>query len=295
MNSLSLRDGLLIVMVMAIWGANFAVTKTAVEDTPPLFLVGVRFLMVAVLLVPFVKIPWGRMKQLIGLSVTLGLLHFALMFNGIARVDAAVAAIAVQVQAPFAAILAWVVFRERVGWRRIGGMVLAFSGVLLIAGEPGTVTELGALVMIVAASFMWCVSAIQMKTMGKITVFQLNGWMAVFAVPQLFIASALIEGTGLSTWQEVNWVGWASSAYMAVFVVIVGYGLWATFLRTYPVNQVMPFSLLGPVFGMLSGIVFLGEAATLERLIGAVIVLAGVAAIVIDPKLYMAYLRREKG
>jgi len=288
--SLSLRDGALAIMVMAVWGANFAVTKVAVEEMPPLLLVGIRFLMVAVLICPFVKIPWGSLKQIAGLSFTLGLCHFAFMFNGLARVDASIAAIAVQVQVPFAALLGWLLFRERVGYRRVGGMVLAFFGVTLIAGEPETATHLDALAMIVLAALLWAVAAIQMKALGRITVFQLNGWMAVFATPQLFVASYLIEGTRPADLGDLSWVGLWASAYMAVFVVILGYGLWATFLKTYPVNQVMPFSLLAPIFGIMSGMIFLGEPVTLLRVAGALITMVGVAIIVLDPTL----LRRLK-
>lgn len=284
--TLSARDSMLAVGVMVVWGANFAVTKVAVEDAPVMLLILIRFLMVAVLIVPFVKIPYGNLKELFFLSVTLGVLHFLLMFNGLARVDASVAAIAVQVQVPFAAMLGWLLFREYVGWKRIGGMVLAFVGVSLLAGEPETASHIDALLMVFGGALVWAIAAIQMKRLSNVSVMQLNGWMAVFAVPQLLIATVVFEGTRIDDVVNLSWVAWSAAAYMAIVVVIIGYGFWAWFLKRYPVNQVMPFSLLAPVFGMMSGWLTLGEPTTPERIIGAIITLIGVGIIVVDPSVF---------
>jgi O-acetylserine/cysteine efflux transporter len=61
----------------------------------------------------------------------------------------------------------------------------------------------------------------------------------------------------------------------------VGYGVWYRMMRNFPVNQVMPFTLLIPLFGVLSGILFLDEPLTWFMLIGGAATLAGVAICVI--------------
>jgi O-acetylserine/cysteine efflux transporter len=52
-------------------------------------------------------------------------------------------------------------------------------------------------------------------------------------------------------------------------------------MRRYSVNQVMPFTLLVPVFGVLSGVVFYDDRLTLPMLIGGVGTILGVAIITI--------------
>jgi O-acetylserine/cysteine efflux transporter len=73
----------------------------------------------------------------------------------------------VQIQVPFAAILAAVVFKERLHWRRLLGIAIAFLGVLLIAGEPRFAGQLAALALILAAACVWATASIQIKLLGE--------------------------------------------------------------------------------------------------------------------------------
>ncbi len=117
---------LLVVLVILIWGFNFAMVKIGLLDLPPLLLTSLRFLGVAVILVPFVKPPKGRFKDIIVISLVLGVAHFALMFNGLRGLDASTAAISIQLQVPFASLLAAVFLKDKLGWRRALGMAIAF-------------------------------------------------------------------------------------------------------------------------------------------------------------------------
>lgn len=277
---MTLADGLIALLVAVFWGLNFAVSKSGLEQFPPLFMIALRFGLVAALLVPFVPRPHRRIKEIALFSVTLGFLHFSLMFNGLARVDAAVAAITIQIQVPFAALLSAILYNDPPGWRRLLGMALAIAGVAILAGEPRTSSALWAVGMIVAAALVWAVSNIQMKQLADVDGFALNGWMALLAAPQLMLASLIIEE---GQWQAVTtagWLDWGTIAYQAVIVVILCYGLWYGLLRRHSVNQVMPVTLLVPLFGVLSGVVFLGEALTWTLAAGAAATIAGVAIIV---------------
>ena len=283
---MKLADILVGLMIAFFWGMNFAVSKTGLEQFPPLLMIALRFALVAALLVPFLPMPRGRMKEIALYSFTLGLLHFSLMFNGLARVDAAVAAITIQIQVPFAALLSAILLRDPPGWRRLLGMALAIAGVAILAGEPRTSSALWAIGMIVAAALVWAVSNIQMKQLADVDGFALNGWMALLSTPQLLLASMVLEGGQWQAIADADWLDWGSVAYQSVIVVILCYGLWYGLLRRYSVNQVMPFTLLVPLFGVLSGVLFLGEALTWALVVGGVATVAGVAIIVFRrPKL----------
>jgi O-acetylserine/cysteine efflux transporter len=52
-------------------------------------------------------------------------------------------------------------------------------------------------------------------------------------------------------------------------------------MRRYSVNQVMPFTLLVPLFGVLSGVVFFGDQLSWPMIIGGVGTILGVAIITI--------------
>src|SRR3546814_20429358 len=87
-----------------------------------------RFALVAILLLPFAKRPEGQWGAVFAIAVTLGLLHFSFMFHGLKTVDAGTASIAIQLQVPFASLLAAIVFQDKLGWRRALGVAIAFIG-----------------------------------------------------------------------------------------------------------------------------------------------------------------------
>ncbi len=81
----------LFVVVAAVWGLNFVVAKIGIEQLPPILLMALRWGLVAAMLVPFVKLPRGHWRAVILVSVTLGFMHFALMFTGLREIDASTA------------------------------------------------------------------------------------------------------------------------------------------------------------------------------------------------------------
>jgi len=271
----------LLVLIMAIWGMNFAAAKIGLEVLPPIFMVALRWSLVGLVLAPFVPRPHGRWGRVFLISMTLGLVHFALMFTGLRHLDAATAAIAIQLQVPFAALLAAVLFRDTLGWRRAIGMAIAFVGVGIIAGEPRLDGQYAALAMVIAAACVWSIANMQIKMLGDIDGLTLNAWIGVFAAPQLFLASWLLEEGQLAALRTIDGAAILSVLYQVVFVVIFAYGLWYRLLRRYDVNQVMPFILLVPVFGVLSGILVLGEALSLQFIAGGALTLFGVGILVV--------------
>lgn len=269
------------ILVTFLFGMNFVVAKVALDQMPALVVMVLRFLLVAVLLMPFVRLPRGRMKAIWWFSVTLGVIHFSLMFIALKHTDAAVAAIVIQIQVPASALMAAVVFGDRLGWRRALGMVVAIGGVVVLAGEPRRESALWAIGLIVLAAIVWAVSNIQMKQLSDVKGTALNAWMAAFAVPQLVLLSLVLERGQLDALLSAGWGAYASIVYQAVIVVVLCYGLWYRLLARYPVNLVMPWTLLVPVFGVAAGVAFRGEPLTWGLVLGGAMTVLGVAVIVI--------------
>jgi O-acetylserine/cysteine efflux transporter len=271
----------IVIFVMVVWGLNFVVGKWGIAQFPPIFMIGLRFAVVALMLVPFVKVPREKLGWILMLSFTLGCVHFSLMFTGLRDLDAAAAAIAIQIQVPFAALIAAIFLDDKLGWRRTLGMALAFAGVVIMAGEPRVSGSLWPLFLVIAGSFMWAVSNVQIKQLGPVDGFALNAYLGLFAAPQLFIASAFLEEGQIQAVVNADWVGWFVIFYMAVLVTIVSYAMWYRLLRRYTVNQAMPFTLLVPIIGVLSAALFLDEPLTWRVLLGGAATIAGVAVIVL--------------
>lgn len=278
---MSFRDTLLVLVVVALWGINFVSSKIGVANFPPLFLMFLRFTLVAAVMLPFVRVPWGRMGGIAMLAVILGGIHFPLMFNGIKGLDAATTSVVAQLQVPFSSLLAAVFFRDKLGWRRAIGMMVAFAGVVLIAGEPRLASSLGALLLVIAASFAFASANVQIKRLGAIDGFTLNAWMALFAAPLLLVLSLLFEDGQWHAVTHASWQGWAALLYIVIAATIIAYGLWYYLIGRYDVNQAVPWMLLIPVFGVLSGVVVLDEPLSWTLVIGGLLTVAGVGVIVL--------------
>ncbi len=277
----------LMIASQLIWGVNFVVVKMGLDHLSPLFFVALRFSLVAVLLLPFVGLPKRRhLRRLLPLSFTMGVMHFTLIFAGMRYLDASVASIAVQLQVPFAAILAAFVFGEKLGWRRLLGMAVAFAGILLIAGEPRFSGQYLPLLAVIGAALAWAVANIQVKALsaapeGEIHAVTLNGWIAILAAPQLILISYLVEGNRWPELLSLGGEGWFALFYQSIVVAILTYWVWYDMMRRYPVNQVMPFTLLLPVIGVAAGHFLRAETVTPLILAGAALTIGGVGVLIL--------------
>lgn len=269
--------------IVLIWSSNFVVAKIGLTELPPILLMGFRFTLAALLLLPFLKVQRGRMGGIVLVAISLGGLHYSLMFSGLAGVAAGPAAVAAQLFVPFSVLLAWIVFRERLRAGQWLGMVLAFAGVYVLGGEPINRPNPAHLAMIVAAAFLLALSIIQVKRLGPINVFTLNAWMALLAAPQLFIASFVFESGQMAAIADAGWRGWGAVVFMAIGVTIMGHGLWYHLIGKYAVNPVVTLTLAAPAIAVLLATWILDEPLTARVILGSAATLAGVAIIQFNP------------
>jgi O-acetylserine/cysteine efflux transporter len=277
---MSLLDLFLTVILLLIWGINFAISKAGLELLPPLLFVTLRFLIAAVLLVPFARVPRGQIGMILVLA-TIFAAHFALMYIAMQSVDAGIAAITSQAQVPFSSIMSAIVFKDHIGWRRALGLAIAFVGIFVLFGEPRLSAEPLPVFLILVAACLWASANILIKRMSNFDGYALNAYVALFIAPELLIASLVMEQGQVAAMQNAGWVGWGAVAFVAILVAVVSYIIWYRLLRRYPVNYIMPITLLVPVLGVLFGVLLRGEPLTWPIISGGVITLAGVGIIVL--------------
>lgn len=265
--------------VIGLWGFNFVVAKVGVGELPPLLLLSLRFALVAVLLAPFLRALGDAWRPMLVLSVVLGGCHFGLLFIGLSGVDAGPAAIAIQLTVPFSAALAWAIYGETMGFLQMLGMLVAFTGVYILAGEPASTPSLTHLLMVVAAAFAWAVANILIKKLHRIPPMVMNAWFALLTAPQLLAVSLLVERGQAEAIAAAGWRGWGAVVYTALAASIVAYGLWYWLLAKHDVNRIVPLMLLAPVLAVFLAGVLLGEPITPRILLGGAVTITGVAMI----------------
>ena len=97
---------LLACLVALIWGVNFLAIHASLDQFPPLFLVALRFTLLAVptlLLVPRPQVPT---RWLVGYGLGFGVLQFTFLYTGMAAgMPAGLASLVLQASGPFTLIL----------------------------------------------------------------------------------------------------------------------------------------------------------------------------------------------
>jgi O-acetylserine/cysteine efflux transporter len=275
----SLLDTLAAIAVVIIWGVNIAVIKIGVAEFPPIFLAGFRFLLVAALLIWWVRPPWKQLRMIGLLSFAFGGLHFGGIFYGLGGVDVSIVAIFNLLSVPFAVLFARLILNDRFGWRKICGMGIAFVGMLILLGEPATTASPLHLVVVFMAVVAWGFGNTIIKLIGSVNVFALSAWMGLFASIQLLLTSAVLETGQLAALQNSSMAAWGSLLYTVFMASITGYGLWYYLVGKYDVSKVVPFTLLIPIVGVLAGVLIMGEVLTFEKIVGGLVTLCGVAII----------------
>jgi len=275
-------DILIAISVAVIWGMGFVIAKAGMAHFSPILLMALRFSLTAACLLCFFRPPAGILKQLFWISLISAALQYSLTFNGVRGIDASIAALLVQLEVPFGLIMAWLVFGDRIRPLQALGIIVSFGGAVLIIGEPRLAGDLIYAFMVIGGAFTWAVGQIMIKKLGNIGGFRLLSGVALFAAPQLFIASWLFEQNQLEQITTASTPAWAAVIYLGLVMTALGYGLWYRLLGHYSINQVMPFLLLLPVTSVFGGIFFLGESLTIKIALGGCLAIIGVAMITIQ-------------
>lgn len=292
------RHLLLALAVVTVWGSNFVVIRLGLEHLPPLALATLRYvfaLLPAVFFLPRPAVPW-RTLALYGLAIgcgQFGLLFIAMGGGGTLAADASagsalhaggwispgLASLVIQTQVFFTVGVAMWSRGERLQRPQAVGLVLAVSGLLTIAlhGDGGA-SPLGLALVLLAAASWACGNLVVMRA-PRVDMLAFVVWASLFSVPPLAALSLLIEGPvaigrGLA---EATWVTWAAVLWQSVGNTLFGYAAWGWLLARHPAASVSPLALGVPVVGMASSAFWLGEPMPAWKVLGAALVLAGLA------------------
>ncbi len=279
-------------LVPLTWGFGFALAKAGLDHFSPLLLMGMRFLIAALVLVWFVPVPRGFLKKICGISFIAATLQYGLTFSGLARMEATPAVLLVQAEVIFGVIFAAFLLGEKPSNKQIVGIAISCLGMLTIVGAPSLQGQFFGVVLILAGTLAFALGQVLIRQMkGAITGFQLTAWMGVMAGPQMIFAATLFEGDLVMQILTAPMVAWGTVLYLGLIMTVVGYSAWYFILARYPVPMVMPVLLLLPVATILGAVTFLGERPDIVVLLGGAVVIFGVGTVIIDPS---AYIRRHR-
>lgn len=286
------RHILIALLVPLTWGFGFALAKAGLDHFSPLLLMGMRFLIAAAVLIWFVPIPRGYLKEIFGISFIAATLQYGLTFSGLARMDATPAVFLVQAEVIFGVIIAALLLGEKPSQKQIVGITISCLGILIIVGAPSLDGQIFGVMLILGGTLTFALGQVLIRRLnGVLTGFQLTAWMGVMAGPQMVFAAMLLEGDLATQILTAPLAAWGTVLYLGLVMTVIGYSAWYFVLARYPVPTVMPVLLLLPVATILGAVSFLGERPDMIVLLGGAIVISGVGAVIVDPS---AFARRQR-
>jgi len=277
------RHVLLALAVALMWGLNFIAIDASLAHFPPMFLVALRFALIAVPTVLLVPRPDVPLRWLVGYGLGFGTIQFAFLYWGMATgMPVGLASLVLQASGPFTMILGATFLRERVSGRQILGILVAVGGFTLVGWQRAEQASALPFLLTLAGALGWAIGNICNRQAKAANPFHLTLWMsAVPPVPMLALALAVEGpariGDSLTSWDEPGAVGAVLGLlYTVVIGTIAGSGLWTWLMARHRAGVVAPFSMLVPVVGMTAAWVLLGESVSPMAVIGGVLVVGGV-------------------
>ncbi len=270
----------LAVLVTAVWGLNFPITKLGLAAIDPLLLTALRFTLAALPWVFFVRRPPIAIGWLAAYGLIFGVAMWALINLGIELgVPPGTAALLIQFSAFFT--LGWgvLLFREHLSFGQTLGVGLAALGLIsIIFSSPGHATTVGYGLLLVSA-FSWSVGNVIIKRSKVREMFAFVVWASLFPPIPLLVLTWLAHGsapfTSLAT--HLEWVSMFSILFQVYAATHFCYWGWNLLLREYPVSRVAPLSLLIPVFGIAGSMLMLGHRVDFNEGVSIALILSALA------------------
>lgn len=299
------RDLTDLLILAAVWGASFLFIRMAVGDFGPFALIELRVGLGALCLLPFVFIA-GKLDELRRhwkVLLANGTFAAALPFTFYAYAAQVMGAgylSVINASAPaWVAVVGWVWFRDRLPRLAVLGLVIGFSGIVVLVWDklfvnapstalavapavalavasPGGVSELLGTLAAMAAPICYGLAANHAKR-------YLSGIAPIVNAAGTNSGAALILAPfAIYTWptQPVSFQAWSATILLAVLCTSMAYILFYRLLASVGPSKTVIVTFLVPVFGVFWGAFLLHEALTTQMLVGAAIILAGSALVI---------------
>jgi drug/metabolite transporter (DMT)-like permease len=269
---------------LLLWSGNWIVARAVRDDVAPGMATVGRLLIVLCILLPFtlrgilekdLKPHW---RMLLALGFTGGGLHLALQWLGLHYTTATNGILYLSVSPIFILLVATPLAGEHIAARQWAGVLLSFSGVVLIAthGELNVLSFNVGDLLAIASMVMWAGYTVLLRmrrdtlnTPELICVICLVG--LAFMLPW-----AIAELLGQKAFRLTGW-GLAAIAYSAIGSMLLAYLGWSYVVTRLGAARAGVTMHLMPAMGVVLAAIFLAEYPSWYHFVGIGLILCGVA------------------
>lgn len=269
---------------MVFWGITFVAFKIANESLDPIAIVFIRLLISIPFLFGFallarrmMKIRKGDFKWFLLLAIFEPFIYFLGEAFGLSLVSSTVGAILISTIPLFVPVAAYFLLRERVSLTNIIGLIVSFAGVVMVvmASEGKLTGNIKGIILMFVAVF----AAVGYTILAKKLVHDYNGiiitaWQSTLGA-LMFLPLFLIFEVGHLDLHAVSSESAWAVGYLGIFGSGICFILFTSAIRELGATKANVFANLVPVVTAIVSYFLLKEAMPALKIIGIVIVLAG--------------------
>ena len=283
---MTIKDTFIASLVPIFLGFGFVIAKPAMDDFPPILLMGLRFTFAASILIWWFPIPKGYLIKIFIASLVANTIQYSVTYSGLNLIDASAAVLLVQTEVPFGVLFAYFMLKEKPTIRSLIGIFIAFIGVYILTGSPSLDGKFIGIFLTILGSGIWALGQVLVKPLSKeLKPLTLVAWLALFSGPILILLSNIFDGNSINYIKSANMNSWIIAIYLGFFMQPITYGCFYYVLKNNPLYKILPIVTMGiPLTGLLAAIFLLKESPTTELYIGGSIILLGVILIVYTKK-----------
>jgi drug/metabolite transporter (DMT)-like permease len=276
-----------LVALAAMWGASYLFMRYAVPHLGPALMIELRVLIGGLLITAYVyatgnTVGWREHWPGYLFVGAIGIaLPFTIIAQALTVIDASTAAILNALAPLFASVVAAIWIKDPITPAKAAGIALCLVGTAVLVGwtpSPVTARELFAASLSVLATAFYGFSIVftKVKLKGASPVGSSAATLLFAALALAPFAFATHAPHDISTIPAMAWLALAGLAIISTaFAFLLYYRLIAD---VGPVKAIT-VTLLVPIFGVVWGVIFLGEPVTPGRIAGCAVILAGCALI----------------
>jgi drug/metabolite transporter (DMT)-like permease len=268
-----------IIVLGAIWGASFLFMRVAASDFGAFALVEIRLALGALILLPFTWRERARLAvagwwRLAAIGAINSAIPFVLFAWGAEHAPAGIGAISNAMTVLFTALVAFVLYRQRITALQALGLCAGFVGVAVLAsGKVGGIRVWPAVLAGTLASLLYAFGAnLIRRSLVGIPASAVAG-------ATLLCAGVLTSPLAIATWPKdpIGLVSWLSAILLGVVCTGAAFVLYYRLIHRIGAPRASTVTYLIPLFGVIWAWLLLGEALTASMAVAGVLILGGVA------------------
>lgn len=270
---------------VVIWGLSFIATKHILGELEPLALIFLRqvigsafLLLIAAKTGQNFRISKKDFKGIVLLSL-IAAFHLSIQVTGLQYTSALNTGWIIGITPVFMALLGLVFFKEIITPMQTTGIIIAFSGLLLLISK-GNFSSIGLIsnkgdFLVLASSFTWAGYSLVNKKVSLnnsplMTILFLFLLMSVYTAPFAVNAKTIYAISNLTA------ISWMAVLFLGIFCSGIAYVLWAQALSEMSSSRVGAYLYIEPFVTFIGSWLLLNENISMLTIVGGIGIIAGV-------------------